>query len=113
MTKVLLAIAWVSSIVVLGAPACADADLVAPPVATTQGIGCYWYRGHLHCSRYCYTEIDGQRYCHRRLRDAISQAPPPVIIHVDPLDPPYPAAGRLPRAGRDHRYDRYPYLPVK
>ena len=40
-----------------------------------QGVGCYWYRGRLNCSRYCYWEIDGSRFCTRRLREAHSQAP--------------------------------------
>jgi hypothetical protein len=40
-----------------------------------QGVGCYWVRGRLNCSRYCYWEVDGYRYCTRRLRDAHSQAP--------------------------------------
>ncbi|MET0653873.1 MAG: hypothetical protein ABWY63_15275 [Hyphomicrobiaceae bacterium] len=44
-------------------------------VQIPQGVGCYWFRGNLNCSRYCYWEIDGHRYCTRRLRDAHSQAP--------------------------------------
>jgi hypothetical protein len=46
-----------------------------PGVQIPQGVGCYWVRGNLNCSRYCYWEIDGHRYCTRRLRDAHSQAP--------------------------------------
>jgi hypothetical protein len=40
-----------------------------------EGVGCYWERGRQYCSRYCYVEIDGRRFCHERLRDAHSQAP--------------------------------------
>ncbi len=46
--------------------------LVQMPI---QGVGCYWFRGNLYCSRYCYYEVDGHRYCQRRARDAVSQAP--------------------------------------
>jgi len=46
-----------------------------PRAQVPQGVGCYWFRGNLNCSRYCYWEIDGYRYCTRRLRDAYSQAP--------------------------------------
>ena len=37
--------------------------------------GCYWYRQHLFCGRYCYTEIDGRRYCREDKREAVPQAP--------------------------------------
>jgi hypothetical protein len=53
----------------------------APPALApvTQGIGCFWYRGVLTCSRYCYWEIDGARYCQRNAREAVSQAPALII----------------------------------
>jgi hypothetical protein len=54
-------------------------------VQVPQGVGCYWYRGRLNCSRYCYWEIDGTRYCTRRLREAESQAP--MLLHGE--TPPY------------------------
>ena len=38
-------------------------------------IGCYWYHQREYCSRYCYWEINGKRYCRERERDAWSQAP--------------------------------------
>jgi hypothetical protein len=40
-----------------------------------EGVGCYWERGRQFCSRYCYVEIDGRRYCQERARNAHSQAP--------------------------------------
>ncbi len=40
-----------------------------------EGIGCYWERGRQYCSRYCYVEVDGRRYCRERARDAHAQAP--------------------------------------
>lgn len=41
----------------------------------TEGVGCYWMRGRLHCARYCYIEVDGRRYCRERKRLAHPQAP--------------------------------------
>ena len=58
--------------------------IVEVPVGP-EGMGCYWERGRLYCSRYCYIEIDGRRFCRERSREAYSQAPPPdlpVILHV-------------------------------
>lgn len=40
-----------------------------------EGRGCYFYRGREFCGSYCYWEVNGKRYCQRRLRDAHSQAP--------------------------------------
>ena len=37
--------------------------------------GCYWYRQRQFCSRYCYTEVDGRRFCREREREAYPQAP--------------------------------------
>lgn len=48
--------------------------IMATPSAG-EGIGCYWERGRQFCSRYCYVEVDGRRYCTERARDAHSQAP--------------------------------------
>lgn len=59
------------------------------------GVGCYWHRGHHYCNRYCYREIDGYRYCQPRLRDAGTQAPPPVGLAY-PGSPVY-------RQGRPYR----------
>jgi len=67
------------------------APLPLPP--GTYGAGCYWFRGSLYCSRYCYAEIDGHWYCQRRARDAVSQAPfalwypPHEPSHRPPLRP--------------------------
>ena len=40
-----------------------------------EGIGCYFERGRTFCSRYCYIEVDGHRFCRERPREARSQAP--------------------------------------
>lgn len=40
----------------------------------TTAHGCYFYRGRRFCSRYCYTEYNGYRYCQPTLRDAYPQA---------------------------------------
>lgn len=48
-------------------------------------IGCYWYRQREYCSRYCYWEINGKRYCRERERDAWSQAP--VVEEYYPMAP--------------------------
>ena len=49
-----------------------------------EGQGCYWYGGQLYCNRYCYWEIDGYRFCQRRLDTAISQAPPLLLYDFEP-----------------------------
>ena len=60
-----------------------------------EGVGCYWYRGQLYCSRYCYWEIDGYRYCHPRVGNAISQAPPVLLYDFEPRRYDQIAAARL------------------
>ena len=40
----------------------------------TQAHGCYYHRGRRYCARYCYWEVNGRRYCQKRLRQAHSQA---------------------------------------
>lgn len=42
------------------------------PVVYAQG--CYWRRGERYCSRYCYIEVNGKRYCSQRQREAVPQA---------------------------------------
>ena len=37
--------------------------------------GCYWYQQELLCGRYCYTEINGRRYCREHQFEAVPQAP--------------------------------------
>lgn len=36
--------------------------------------GCYWNRGRRYCSRYCYIEVNGRRYCNPRESEAVPQA---------------------------------------
>lgn len=57
------------------------------PLVTTEGRGCYWYRQRQYCGRYCYTEINGQRYCREREREAYPQAPVDAIEYAAPLRP--------------------------
>lgn len=76
------------------APGEAQFGFPYPRAQVPQGVGCYWFRGNLNCSRYCYWEIDGYRYCTRRLRDAHSQAPDVVGGHA-----PY-APARRPRPAK-------------
>ena len=47
--------------------------------------GCYWYRQRQYCSRYCYVEVDGRRFCRERQWRAYPQAPleEPFIISPD------------------------------
>jgi hypothetical protein len=62
-------------------------------VQIPQGVGCYWYRHRLNCSRYCYWEIDGQRYCTRHAREAESQAP--GLYYDEGPPPPYRGRGSV------------------
>lgn len=52
----------------------------APPqpddVFVAEGRGCYWARGAMTCSRFCYLEVDGRRYCQPRSDRAFPQALP-------------------------------------
>ena len=52
-----------------------------------EGIGCYFERGRTFCSRYCYIEVDGHRFCRERPREARSQAPVEglPIIQLTPM----------------------------
>ena len=50
----------------------------------TEGRGCYYDRGEEFCGSYCYWEINGKRYCQRRLRDAHSQAGPQHFYAAEP-----------------------------
>lgn len=45
---------------------------VAPAYAPDpiQGVGCYWARQRMLCSRHCYWQPDGRRYCVERERQA-------------------------------------------
>ena len=53
------------------------ASIVALPVVVDgpEAIGCYWERGRSFCSRYCYVEVNGFRYCQERPHQAWPQAP--------------------------------------
>lgn len=93
---------WIAALlglVALSAPASAQ-YFAAPPGSLPQGVGCYWHRGQHYCSRYCYIEVDGYRFCQPRLRDAASQAPPPALL----FDPNGLANGRLAPADRYRRH---------
>lgn len=46
--------------------------LLLPPL---EAKGCYYYRQHRYCGRYCYYEANGMRYCQPRAREAYPQAP--------------------------------------
>ena len=46
--------------------------------------GCYWHRQRQYCSRYCYVEVDGRRFCQERQRHAFPQAPHDETILVLP-----------------------------
>jgi len=45
-------------------------------VFVSEGRGCYWAHGAMTCSRFCYQEVDGRRYCNARSRHAFPQALP-------------------------------------
>lgn len=78
----LVALAAVSGLVAASvAPAEAGRRRAAPPptpddVYVAEGRGCTWSRGAMTCSRYCYMEVDGRRYCHPRSGAAFPQALP-------------------------------------
>jgi hypothetical protein len=40
-------------------------------------IGCYWMDGEQFCSRYCYWEVDGRRFCREQKDLAVPQGPLP------------------------------------
>ncbi len=44
-----------------------------PNPAGPERRGCYWVRQHEYCGRYCYTEVNGLRYCTERERSAYPQ----------------------------------------
>jgi hypothetical protein len=84
---VLILVAWTLVTATGATSATAERYAVYQPLLLPpQGVGCYWYRGVQYCSRYCYWEIDGYRYCQRRARDAVSQAPYPLILLPPPSD---------------------------
>src|SRR5262245_50061727 len=74
-------LAWAS---LAALPAEAGSSYGARIEQLPEGVGCYWYHGQLYCSRYCYWEIDGYRYCHPRLGSAVSQAPPLLLYDFEP-----------------------------
>lgn len=71
----------------------------APPPAQVYGHygdqrGCYWAEGRRRCSRYCYWDFDGGRYCQDRERLAFPQADP-WFVPYPPEPPIYPRYRRL------------------
>lgn len=53
--------------------------------------GCYWERGRRICSRYCYWEVDGHRYCRDYPRHASPQGDVRFVPYPPepPIYPPY------------------------
>ncbi len=45
-----------------------------------QGVGCYWARQTQFCSRYCYWQPDGRRYCVERERQSRREHVPTVPV---------------------------------
>jgi hypothetical protein len=84
MPRALLVIAALLAPIGLAAPASAQGYFGQPEL---RGVGCHWHRGQHHCNRYCWREVDGHIYCHGRLREAGSQAPPPVDYYAPPPEP--------------------------
>jgi hypothetical protein len=84
MRRVLVSMALLLGLMGFCPPAQAQHYEPAVPLGEVYGRGCYWFRGHHYCNRYCYLEIDGYYYCQRRLFDAGSQAPPPVVVAPRP-----------------------------
>ena len=49
-----------------------------------EGRGCVWYRQRLDCSRYCYWEVNGKRYCRERAREAYPQGIVEELFYASP-----------------------------
>lgn len=56
--------------------------VVVGAVPEVEAVGCYWKLGRQYCARYCYYEVNGRRYCHRRLDEAYPQGPLPEIEYL-------------------------------
>ena len=72
-----LALLSTLAVMAIAGPVSADSyrrvqTVVALP-SYPEGVGCYWYQGDEFCSRYCYWEVNGRRYCTSRLRNAYPQ----------------------------------------
>ena len=65
-----------------------EAILVDGP--RVRGVGCYWVRERLLCSRYCYIEVNNRQYCQPRLHDAVAQGQ--VLVIETPRRRPYRGA---------------------
>jgi hypothetical protein len=82
-----------SVIVLLGISALPSAATSEPyrvpqtlhPPGGAEPVGCYWSEGHRYCSRYCYWDVDGFRYCRESQELAFPQGP--VAIAPAPLYP--------------------------
>ena len=59
----------------------------AAGIQAPERIGCYWYREREYCSRYCYWEVNGRRYCQEHEREAHSQAPYVTMYSYDAAPP--------------------------
>lgn len=70
----LCALFWLPALPAGAEPARYVSSRLAVAPAQEQ-VGCYWYRQRQYCSRYCYWEVNGRRYCREREREAYSQAP--------------------------------------
>jgi len=71
--------------VVCAAPALASEEGRRVPVVVgalpePEAVGCYWKLGRRYCTAYCYWEVNGRRYCHRRAREAYPQGPLPELV---------------------------------
>ena len=55
--------------------------IVVVALPETEAVGCYWKHGRQFCSRYCYWEVNGRRYCHDRAREAYPQGPAPELYY--------------------------------
>jgi hypothetical protein len=85
MRKLLLAITTLQALVALASSGFAQP--YGQREAGVHGVGCYWHRERHYCNRYCYREVDGYTFCQPRLRNAGSQAPPPVDFYWDEDEP--------------------------
>jgi hypothetical protein len=98
MRSAVVAMAMAAALLGFGAAARAQHYEPAVPPGAVYGVGCYWFRAKQYCNRYCYLEVDGYYFCHRRLEVAGSQAPRPVVV----VRPPYRYVPRAPYAPRPY-----------
>lgn len=58
-----------------------------PPPGPAERVGCYWMGGEEYCTRYCYWEVNGKRYCREKEFLAVPQGPMPEVA-LRPEQPP-------------------------